>query len=70
MIIGLVKRALAKTRKRRRDLDVMIFWPSCKKTSESVRQARAAFAYHAMNDPAWTVDMTDHEIIEFVGELR
>jgi hypothetical protein len=50
--------ALWRSRQRRIDLDIL--WPVCKREAlaryapdEALDRARAAFAYHAFNDPAW-----------------
>jgi len=69
MICAWVKSIAAKGRKKRRAIDTQIFWPACKRKAQSIASARAAFAYHAMNDNAWTRDMSENEIIAFVKEL-
>ena len=38
---------------RLRRIDMNILWPTCKKLSPSLDQAKAIFALHAYNDPAW-----------------
>jgi hypothetical protein len=52
-----------------RKLDVEIFWPACVAKAAHINEARAAFAYHAMNEPNWTRDMTEPEIVEYVKAL-
>ncbi len=59
-----------------------ILWPACleaggKKFQDSggevhtvLHWARAAFAYHAFKDTAWTKDFTPAEIEGFIGRLR
>ena len=44
-----------------RGIDLDALWPACKKQSANLDQARAVFASHAFNDPAW---------IEYYGEKR
>lgn len=36
-----------------RDVDLQILWPECKRQAPNIDQAKAAFAVHAFNDPAW-----------------
>lgn len=38
---------------RRRKIDMDILWPSCCELAEDLNHAKAAFAAHAFNDPAW-----------------
>ena len=38
---------------RLRKIDLDILWPSCRDQASSLDQARAAFAFHALHDPAW-----------------
>jgi hypothetical protein len=38
----------------RRQIDLAILWPSCKEQAPDLDHAKAAFAYHAFNDHAWT----------------
>lgn len=53
-------------RRRQREIDARILWPSCANATPSLDMAKAAFMLHATNDPAWTTDYTDPEIIEIV----
>lgn len=41
--------------KRRRNVDLQILWPECKRQAPTLDEAKAVFAYHAFNDPAWMV---------------
>lgn len=36
-----------------RGVDLDTLWPECKKNASDLDQAKAAFALHAFNDPAW-----------------
>lgn len=38
---------------RLRKIDMDILWPTCRDQAKNLDNARAAFAVHAMNDPAW-----------------
>jgi hypothetical protein len=38
---------------RMRRFDLQILWPTCKAEARDLDHARAAFAVHAFNDPAW-----------------
>lgn len=52
-----------------REIDRHVLWPSCKEKAEDLHQARAAFAHHAFNDPAWLV-LGQEEIIRQIDELH
>lgn len=39
---------------RQRAIDLDILWPACREQASDLDHARAAFAYHAFNDTAWT----------------
>lgn len=53
-----------------RRTDMSTLWPTCVKYSDDLDHARAAFYFHASNDPAWTKDYTEQELIEFTRQLR
>jgi hypothetical protein len=36
-----------------RRIDMQILWPACVEKAPDLEHARAAFALHAFNDPAW-----------------
>lgn len=55
-------------RARRRKLDLEILWPVCKEEASSLDYAKAAFAVHAYNDPAWR-DFNEDELIAFIDRL-
>ena len=38
---------------RQRKMDMEILWPLCVDNSPDMDHAKAAFAVHAFNDPAW-----------------
>ena len=38
-----------------RRIDIDVLWPSCKARAGNIHQARAAFAIHAIHDPAWLI---------------
>lgn len=48
-LIWFVKRVNA----RHRAIDLSILWPICKERADDLDHAKAAFASHAFNDPAW-----------------
>jgi len=52
-----------------RKLDVEIFWSACVAKSSNINEARAAFAYYAINESCWTRDMTEGEIVDYVKAL-
>ena len=53
-----------------RKTDMLTLWPACKDHAESLDHAKAAFYFHASNDPAWTNHYTEEELIAYVDELR
>ena len=36
-----------------RRIDMQVLWPSCAAQARDLNHAKAAFATHAFNDPAW-----------------
>jgi hypothetical protein len=40
-------------RARQRRIDIEILWPLCARGANDLDHAKAAFAVHAFNDPAW-----------------
>lgn len=55
--------------KRQRTIDLQILWPSCRNLAPNLDQAKAAFAVHAFNDPAW-MSLGENEVIRRIGELQ
>ena len=53
---------------RRRQIDLQILWPACKGNAPDLDHARAAFALHAFNDPAWT-SLGHDEIVRCIDAL-
>lgn len=54
--------------RRRRQIDLNILWPSCKRLAPNIAHARAAFAMHALHDDAW-LDIGNDEIFRIIGDL-
>jgi len=54
---------------RRRSLDLEILWPICKEQAQNMDHAKAAFAYHCYNDPAWKA-LGDDEIYRRIDALK
>jgi hypothetical protein len=61
-----------------RRIDLEILWPICKREAQNANyagpagpldHARAAFAVHAFNDPAWMC-LGEEAIVEFIDKLR
>ncbi len=50
-----------------RRLDLAILWPACKEHAPTLAHAKAAFAYHAFNDPAWLA-LGEKEVFRFIDE--
>jgi hypothetical protein len=54
---------------RMRRFDLAILWPSCKEEARDLDHAKAAFAVHAFNDPAW-LSLGQDELMARIDELR
>ncbi len=54
--------------RRLRRIDMEVLWPSCRRLAKDIDQARAAFACHAMHDPAW-LSLGEDEVKAFIDEL-
>ncbi len=54
---------------RRRAIDLQVLWPACKKQASDLDHAKAAFALHAFNDPAW-LSLGEGEIARRIDALR
>lgn len=55
---------------RQRRIDMDMLWPICLRGASDLDHAKAAFAYHCFNDPAWTNDFTHDEIVAFIDRLE
>ena len=51
-----------------RKTDLQILWPECKRHASDIDHARAAFAAHAFNDPAW-LSLGTEEIFKRINDL-
>ena len=56
-------------RARQRRLDTQILWPICVQGANDLDHAKAAFAMHAFNDPAW-LELGEDEIIQVIDRLK
>jgi hypothetical protein len=45
-----------------------VLWPACKEKARDLDHARAAFARHARNDPAWLF-LGEENLMRFIDEL-
>jgi hypothetical protein len=52
-----------------RHIDMDILWPVCLKTADNLDHAKAVFAVHAFNDPAWMI-MGEAWIVDFIDSLE
>jgi hypothetical protein len=52
-----------------RSIDLRLLWPICKQGANDLDHAKAAFAYHAFNDPAW-LTLGEDEIIRRIDALE
>lgn len=57
-------------RQHQRSIDMKALWPMCVKQARDLDHAKAVFMYHCINDPAWTIDYTEEDLIEFIDQLK
>ena len=55
--------------KRQRAIDMEILWPACKAQARDLDHAKAAFAVHAFNDPAW-VRYYEGDLVKVIDALE
>lgn len=53
-----------------RKTDMKVLWPVCKDQTHSLEQARAVFALHALNDPAWRQHYGGDGLMDFIDTLE
>lgn len=56
--------------KHRRSIDLSVLWPICCQASDTIDQARAAFALHVLGDAAWVRHYSEEELLEFIDNLE
>lgn len=66
--MSLTDRVLAGWRERQRAVDLKILWPICVELAPTIDHAKAAFAAHAFNDPAWLA-LGDDELVRRIESL-
>ncbi len=54
---------------RQRKIDLMCLWPACVRQARDLDHARAAFAVHAFNDPAWIGYYGHAKLVEVIGDM-
>ena len=54
---------------RQRKIDMDVLWPSCIAQARDLDHAKAAFAVHAFNDPAWMFLGRD-AVHSFIDDLQ
>jgi len=54
---------------RQRAIDMEILWPECCRQASDLDSAKAAFAMHAFNDPAWQ-HLGDKGIFMIIDSLQ
>ena len=71
----MIRWLLGPWRATQRAIDLQILWPTCKRIAmerhptEALDYAKAAFAVHAFNDPAW-LTLGEDAIVAFIDELQ
>jgi hypothetical protein len=69
-MFGIYSLIVAWWRARQRKIDLEILWPICVTgAGDDIRHAKAAFAYHALKDPAW-MELGDVEILRRIDALE
>jgi hypothetical protein len=56
-------------RARQRRIDLEILWPICVRGANDLDHAKAAFAMHAFNDPAWLC-LGEDAMIDLISRLE
>ena len=54
---------------RMRRIDLEILWPVCQREARDLDHAKAAFAVHCFNDPAWLA-LGEDAMIDFIDRLE
>jgi hypothetical protein len=52
-----------------RRIDMKILWPVCVREASDLDHAKAAFALHCYNDPAWQC-LGEDAVFEFIDKLE
>jgi hypothetical protein len=52
-----------------RAIDMAVLWPVCRNGAADMDQAKAAFAIHCFNDPAWLA-LGEQEILRRIDNLK
>jgi len=53
-----------------RRTDMTTLWPACKQYAKDLDDAKMAFFWHASQDPAWTTDYSEDDLMHFVDRLQ
>jgi hypothetical protein len=53
---------------RQRRIDMDILWPICRREANDLDHAKAAFAVHAFNDPAW-LELGEDKLFKTIDRL-
>lgn len=67
--MGIVYLIAAWWHARQRAIDLELLWPICRTGAHDLDHAKAAFAYHALNDPAWQT-LGEAEILSRIDALE
>lgn len=55
--------------RQQRAIDLAVLWPACRQHARTLEHARAAFASHALSDPAWR-ELGEAEISRQINALE
>lgn len=74
LIQKFVRRARYRIYASQRKIDIDILWPACKcaaeQRGEGIEDARRAFLWHALSEPAWIEVFQSGEIFDLIWKLE
>ena len=51
-------------------MDLNYLWPACKETADTLEQAKAVFAMHALRDACWIKYYGKEGVLDFIDRLE
>ena len=51
-------------------MDLNYLWPACKETADTLEQAKAVFAMHALRDAPWIKYYGKEGLLDFIDRLE
>jgi hypothetical protein len=53
-----------------RNMDLNYLWPACKEQADTIEQAKAVFAMHALRDACWIKFYGKEGLLDFIDRLE